>query len=32
VIDVTQYLLEEITPKKDVEYKTGIMKYGQEFP
>jgi hypothetical protein len=32
VIDVTQYLLEQITPKKDAEYKTEVMKYGQDFP
>lgn len=32
VIDVTQYLLEQITPKKDADYKTEVMKYGQDFP
>jgi hypothetical protein len=32
MIDVTQYVLEEIFPKQDAEYKTEVMKYGQDFP
>ena len=31
IIDVTQYVLEQITPNHDAQHKTEVMKYGQDF-